>query len=202
MSEIQSVCVYCGSFPGNDPLYREAGKTVGLAIAEAGLRLVYGGGTKGVMGAVSSAAMGAGAKVTGIIPEFLMAKEATEEALETLDELVVTQDMHERKHLMFERADAFITLPGGIGTVEEIIEIMTWGQLGRHHKPVLFGNIGGFWDPLLDLLEHMRKEGFIHSAHLVQPLVADRAEDIIPMIMGAGGAVEDLEGDRAVIGKM
>ena len=158
-------------------------------IAQAGLRLIYGGGTKGIMGAVADGALRAGGKVTGIIPRFLINKEATEAALGRLDELVVTENMHQRKHTMFEKSDAFVALPGGIGTVEEIVEIMTWAQLGHHRKPIVFGNIEGFWDPMLALIDHMRAEGFIHTAHLVKPLVVDQAEAIVPAILVAGSSV-------------
>jgi len=196
---LTSVCVYCGSSPGNDPAYLEAGKTLGRAIGEAGLRLVYGGGTKGIMGAVAEGTMEAGGKVIGIIPRFLMNKEATEKALGSLDELVVTEDMHERKHRMFEEADAFVTLPGGIGTLEEVIEIMTWAQLGQHTKPIVLANINGFWDPLSELLDHMRDAGFIHTGHRVRPLIVDTAAKIVPAILAAR---EHGEGDAAVIDRM
>jgi len=196
---LSSVCVYCGSSPGNDPAYLEAGRTLGRTIGEAGLRLVYGGGTKGIMGAVAEGAMSAGGKVTGIIPRFLMNKEATEKALGALDELVVTEDMHERKHRMFEESDAFVTLPGGIGTLEEVIEIMTWAQLGRHTKPIVLANINSFWDPLSTLLDHMRNAGFIHTGHRVKPLIVDAPGDIVPAILAAH---EHGEGDAAVIEKM
>lgn len=183
---IRSICVYCGSQPGRNPLYLEAGRALGKAIAEHGLRLVYGGGTRGIMGAVASGVMSHGGRVLGIIPEFLMDKEASKHSLSALTEVVVTQDMHQRKHRMFEESDAFVTLPGGIGTLEEIVEIMTWAQLGRHRKPMVFANINGFWDPMLSLINHMRGQGFIHTSHLVQPLVIDRAEDIVPAILAAG----------------
>ena len=185
MSTIRSICVYCGSSPGRGEVYLEAGRLLGRSIASSGLRLVYGGGTKGIMGAVAAGARGAGGKVMGIIPRFLMNTEATESALARLDELVVTEDMHERKHRMFEESDAFVALPGGIGTVEEIVEIMTWAQLGRHRKPIVYGNIDGFWNPMLKLIDHMRAEGFVHTAHLVQPLVVDTAEGIVPAILEA-----------------
>ena len=113
--------------------------------------------SKGIMGAVADGALRAGGKVTGIIPRFLMTKEATQAALQRLDELVVTENMHQRKHTMFEKSDAFVALPGGIGTVEEIIEIMTWAQLGHHRKPIVFANIEGFWNPMLAL--HRPHEG-------------------------------------------
>jgi uncharacterized protein (TIGR00730 family) len=203
MNTIRSVCVYCGSSPGKGELYMKAGQVLGRAIAKAGLELIYGGGGKGIMGAVADGAQRAGGKVTGIIPRFLMTKEATQAALQRLDELVVTDNMHQRKHMMFEKSDAFVALPGGIGTVEEIIEIMTWAQLGHHRKPIVFGNIGGFWNPMLALLDHMRSEGFIHTGHLVQPLVIDTAEAIVPAILVAGSSDgTPAEGEQAVIDKM
>ncbi|GHD06899.1 TIGR00730 family Rossman fold protein [Tianweitania populi] len=199
MSSIQSVCVYCGSSTGRSPIYIESGEALGTALAAAGLRLIYGGGTRGIMGAVSAAAVAAGGKVTGIIPTFLLSKEAKDGAPSGLDELHVVDTMHVRKHMMFERSDAFVALPGGIGTVEEIIEIMTWGQLGQHRKPMIFANIDGFWEPMRALIDHMTAEGFIHSAHQVRPIFVDKVEDIIPAIVAAGNASE---GDEAVIEQM
>ncbi|SMH43794.1 TIGR00730 family Rossman fold protein [Mesorhizobium australicum] len=201
MSTIRSICVYCGSSPGRGETYLEAGRALGRSIASHGLRLVYGGGTKGIMGAVASGTREAGGKVMGIIPRFLMNKEATESALERLDELVITDDMHQRKHRMFEESDAFVALPGGIGTVEEIVEIMTWAQLGRHRKPIVYGNIGGFWNPMLTLIDHMRAEGFVHTAHLVQPLVVDTADGIVPAILDAAEPGRTA-GDEAVIERL
>lgn len=184
--EIRNICVYCGSQPGRDPSHLAAGRLLGKAIADHGMRLVYGGGMRGIMGAVASGVMSNGGKVLGIIPEFLMDKEASKHELTALTEVVVTSDMHERKHRMFAEADAFVTLPGGIGTLEEIVEIMTWAQLGRHRKPMVFANINGFWNPMLALLDHMRDQGFIHTSHLVHPLVIDHAADIVPAIVAAG----------------
>ena len=198
MSSIQSVCVYCGSSTGRSPIYMESGEALGTALATAGLRLIYGGGTRGIMGAVSAAAVAAGGKVTGIIPTFLLSKEAKDGTPNGLDELHVVDTMHVRKHMMFEKSDAFVALPGGIGTVEEIIEIMTWGQLGQHRKPMIFANIDGFWEPMRALIEHMTAEGFIHSVHQVRPIFVDRVEDIIPAILAAG---RPSEGDAAVIAK-
>ncbi|MGX7872169.1 LOG family protein [Mesorhizobium sp. ORM6] len=203
MNTIRSVCVYCGSSPGRDEMYAKAGHLLGRSIARAGLRLVYGGGTKGIMGAVAEGALKAGGKVTGIIPRFLINREATETALDRLDELLITDNMHERKHRMFEKSDAFVALPGGIGTVEEIVEIMTWAQLGHHRKPIVFGNIGGFWDPMLALLDHMTAEGFIHTAQRVKPLVVNDPEAIVAAIMVAGSSVDaPTEGVQSVIDKM
>ena len=203
MNTIRSICVYCGSSPGKGEAYLKAGHVLGRSMALAGLQLVYGGGTRGIMGAVADGALRAGGNVTGIIPQFLMDKEATRSALQRLDELIVTDNMHQRKHTMFEKSDAFVALPGGIGTVEEIIEIMTWGQLGHHRKPIVFGNIGGFWDPMLALLDHMRAEGFIHTSHLVDPLVVDTAEAIVPAILAAAAADgAPMEGVSSVIDNM
>ncbi|MGX8831277.1 LOG family protein [Brucella abortus] len=200
MFEIRSICVYCGSSTGQNPLYREAGLALGRSIAEHGIRLVYGGGTRGIMGAVAQGVMEAGGEVTGIIPTFLLDKEASFERTKELSELIIVDDMHERKHLMFQRSDAFVTLPGGIGTVEEIVEMMTWAQLGKHRKPMVFANINNFWQPMLALLDHMRAEGFIHTAHQVQPLIVDKAEDIVPAIIAANGRRK--AGDLEIIGKM
>jgi uncharacterized protein (TIGR00730 family) len=203
MNTIRSVCVYCGSSPGGDSAYVEAGHQLGRSIARAGLRLVYGGGTKGIMGAVAQGTLKAGGKVLGIIPRFLMNKEATESALGQLDELVVTDNMHQRKHRMFEESDAFVALPGGIGTVEEIIEIMTWAQLGHHRKPIVFVNIKNFWDPMLALIDHMAAEGFIHTAHKVKPLVVASAEAVVPAILSAVSADHTpTGGENTVIDKM
>jgi uncharacterized protein (TIGR00730 family) len=203
MSTIRSICVYCGSSPGNSPIYLEAGRTLGRTIAESGLTLVYGGGLKGIMGAVAGGTIEAGGNVTGIIPRFLIRKEAGDEAgLDHLDEVILTEDMHERKHAMFERSDAFVALPGGIGTVEEIVEIMTWAQLGRHEKPMVFGNVAGFWNPMLALIDHMKAEGFIHSQHMVRPLVVTEAARIVPAILEAARQTADAAGDQTIIERM
>lgn len=200
MKTIDSICVYCGSSPGQNGAYVEAGHRLGRAIAEAGLRLVYGGGTRGIMGAVSQGAIEAGGKVTGIIPRFLIDKEAPDNG-EALDELIVTDNMHQRKHAMFEKSDAFVTLPGGIGTLEEIVEMMTWAQLGHHAKPMVFGNIDGFWSPMIGLIDHMKAQGFIHTANKVKPLVIDAIDDIVPAILAASREVQPEAAD-AVIEKL
>lgn len=203
MNTIRSICVYCGSSVGRDETYLRAGRALGRSIARSGLRLVYGGGTKGIMGAVSEGTLQAGGAVLGIIPRFLMNKEASERDLERLSELVVTDNMHQRKHLMFEQSDAFVALPGGIGTVEEIVEIMTWAQLGHHRKPIVFGNVNGFWNPMMALMEHMTAEGFIHTAQRVRPLVVDDPETIVPAILAAVSVTGiPAEGDEAVLDKL
>ena len=200
--QIRSVCVYCGSQPGRDQSFMDAGRILGKSIAENHLNLVYGGGTKGIMGAVASGVLSHGGRVTGIIPEFLMDMEATRHSLGQLSELIITPDMHERKHKMFERSDAFVTLPGGIGTLEEIVEVMTWAQLGRHRKPIVLVNINGFWDPLMKLIHHMADSGFIHTAHLVQPLVIDAADEVVPALLAHWAGQVDRDGDDGIIAKL
>ena len=199
---IRRICVYCGSRPGVDPDYMRAGKALGEAIATSGYGLVYGGGTKGIMGAVAEGVLENNGHVMGIIPEFLVDMEATRDQLEALDELLITPDMHVRKHTMFERADAFIALPGGIGTLEEIVEIMTWAQLGRHNKPMILGNIGGFWQPMIELMDHMLKEGFLHTSHQVRPQLIDHVSDMIPAIEALWNESAVSDGQESLISKM
>ena len=165
------------------------------------MRLVYGGGTKGLMGAVAAGAMEAGGKVLGIIPRFLVTKEASAAGLNALTELIVVDNMHQRKHALFENSDAFIALPGGIGTVEEIVEVMTWAQLGKHEKPMVFANINQFWQPMLTMIEHMKGEGFIHSGHLMRPLVIDQVEDILPAILRSAKKPNS-KGDAEIIDRL
>src|ERR1700728_981211 len=185
MNKIRAVCVYCGSSPGNDAAYVEAGERLGSALAAAGVRLIYGGGTTGVMGAVAHGTLSAGGEIGAIIPRFLIDRETPKAALTRFNDVTITQTMHERKHKMFERSDAFVALPGGIGTVEEIVEIMTWAQLGLHRKPIVLVNIKGFWAPMMAMRDHIRSVGFLHRDHLLQPIIVDRAEDVIPAIVAA-----------------
>ncbi|MDR6757343.1 uncharacterized protein (TIGR00730 family) [Mycoplana sp. BE70] len=199
---IRAICVYCGSQPGRDSAYINAARTLGQSMAANHLRLVYGGGTKGIMGAVASGVLAGGGRVTGIIPQFLIDMEATRHSLGQLSELIVTADMHERKHKMFERADAFVALPGGIGTLEEIVEIMTWAQLGRHRKPIVFANIGGFWDPMLKLMRHMADAGFVHAAHLVQPIVIDEPDQIVPALIDHWSGTVERGGEAGIIARL
>jgi uncharacterized protein (TIGR00730 family) len=182
MNKIRTVCVYCGSGPGTNPHFMEAAIALGKALAENGIRLVYGGGSIGLMGAVATSVLDHGGSVTGIIPDFLTTRE---NALTRVQEMIVTPDMHERKRLMFERSDAFVALPGGIGTLEELVEQLTWQQLGRHSKPVLLANIDGFWEPLLALLAHMRATEFIRPSLAVNILKAERVADILPRLRAA-----------------
>jgi hypothetical protein len=182
MSKIKTVCVYCGSGPGTNPRFLEAASALGKAFAENGIRLVYGGGSIGLMGTLATSVLDHGGAVTGIIPDFLTSRE---NALTRVQEMIVTPDMHERKRLMFERSDAFVALPGGIGTLEELVEQLTWQQLGRHTKPILLANIDGFWEPLLALLAHMRATQFIRPTLPVDILKAERVEDVLPRLRAA-----------------
>jgi uncharacterized protein (TIGR00730 family) len=182
MGVLRSICVYCGSGLGANGAYAEAAHILGRDMARVGIRLVYGGGSIGLMGTMARAVLDGGGEVTGIIPRFLQRRE---HPMSGLTELVVTEDMHERKMLMFERADAFVALPGGVGTLEELVEQMTWAQLGQHQKPVLLVNIEGFWDPLVHLLEQMRRERFIRSGMEVNCLVAETAEEVVPLLKKA-----------------
>ena len=188
MTKIKTVCVYCGSGPGTNPRYIESAKALGKTFAENGVRLVYGGGSLGMMGAIATSALDHGGVVIGIIPDFLTARE---NALTRVQEMIVTPDMHERKRLMFERSDAFVALPGGIGTLEELVEQLTWQQLGRHSKPVLLANIDGFWEPLLNLLAHMRATQFIRSGLNIDILKAERVEDVLPRLRAAAARIPE-----------
>jgi uncharacterized protein (TIGR00730 family) len=179
---IQNICVYCGSAAGSDPLYEEAAVKFGRALALARIGLVYGGGGTGLMGAVARATLDNGGQVTAIIPEFLTQRD---ELVTEAQTQIVVPDMHTRKRLMFEQADAFVALPGGIGTLEELVEQLTWLQLERHTKPVVIADIAGFWRPLLALFAHMRERRFIQPAFEVRYLVAEASEDILPMIEAA-----------------
>jgi uncharacterized protein (TIGR00730 family) len=190
MSKINAVCVYCGSSPGTDPAFVEAAKAFGKILAREGVRLVYGGGSVGLMGALANAVLEHGGEATGIIPEFLTKRERPRQIAQ---ELIVTRDMHERKRTMFERADGFVALPGGIGTLEELVEQMTWVQLGRHKKPILIANINSYWDPLLTLIDHMRTQQFMPPSMRVDVLVAKRVEDILPQMREATRDVAEVE---------
>jgi uncharacterized protein (TIGR00730 family) len=182
MSAIRNVCVYCGSSAGDDARFGDAAEELGRALAAGGVGLVYGGGGEGLMGRLARATLAADGYVTGVIPSFLIRKE---HALTAAHEVLVVDSMHERKQAMFDRADAFVALPGGIGTLEELVEQLTWAQLNRHMKPILIADIGGFWRPLLALFAHMHIEGFIREGFDMRYLVAERIEDVLPMLRAA-----------------
>jgi uncharacterized protein (TIGR00730 family) len=201
MATVTSICVFCGSSTGTNPLYSAAAETLGAAMAKAGLRLVYGGGSIGLMGAVARSVLEHGGQVTGIIPEFLLRREIM---LDGVDDFHIVPDMHTRKRMMFEQSDAFVALPGGIGTLEELVEQMTWAQLGRHAKPIVLADIGGFWEPLTDLLSHMSAEAFIRPGHEVKYALASTAEDILPLVLSTAEKLSAaaLEGDRQALERM
>jgi len=198
MSEIRNICVYCGSSDGRDPAFKSAADEFGRLLAENGVGLVYGGGSLGLMGTIARAVLRHGGRVTGIIPEFLTVRE---KMLRDVQDLIVTHDMHERKKLMFEKSDGFVALPGGIGTLEETVEMLTWGQLGQHAKPVALANIKGYWDPLCELLSHMRSENFIRKDMDVGYIVVDAIEDLIPRIRAAAAAIPAPELTEAEVGE-
>jgi uncharacterized protein (TIGR00730 family) len=172
MAAISRVCVYCGSAGAVDARYREAASELGEALATAGIEVVFGGGRIGLMGLLADAALAAGGTVTGIIPGLLRDAELAHPGV---SELVITASMHDRKRLMAERADAFAVLPGGIGTLDEMFEIITWRQLGLHDKPIFLVDVGGYWQPLRRLLDHLAEQGF------TKPLVP-RLLEIVPTV--------------------
>jgi len=184
---LRNICVYCGSGSGNKPIFAEAARTLGRSLAEHGIGLVYGGGSLGLMGEVATATLAHGGTVTGIIPAFLTERE---QMLKDADELIVTADMHERKRLMFEKSDAFVALPGGVGTLEELVEQLTWSQLGQHQKPIIVANIDGFWSTFLDLLAHMKANAFIRPGLDVHFNVVHEADKIVPAAIAAVEAAE------------
>ena len=175
---VDSVCLYCGSSNDADPAFLAAAGEVGRHFAANGVRLVYGGGGVGLMGAAARAAHGAGGRVLGIIPEFLTDREGVYGAVET----VVVRDMPTRKLRMFEESDAFVVLPGGIGTLEEIIELLSWKRLNLHRKPVVFLNIQGFWDPLFELFRHTIDARLTPETFTRAYIAVDRVEAILPSL--------------------
>ena len=179
MGVIGSVCVYCGSSPGVDPRHVEVAAELGRVLAAAGVRLVYGGGSVGVMGALADAVLAEGGRVVGVLPRGLFRREVAHQGLTELHEV---GSMHERKQLMFDLADAFVALPGGLGTLEELAEVTTWAQLGIHAKPIAVLDVGGFWTPLLDFLDSLVVEGFLPETSrqlILQVEAVDRLLDAL-----------------------
>ena len=188
-----AICIYCGSSPGTDPAYMESAREIGTLIAERGLKLVYGGGDVGLMGAAADAALAAGGEVIGVIPQDILDKEVGHGGI---TELHAVDSMHARKMKMASLSDAFIALPGGIGTLEEIIEVLTWSQLGFHTKACGVLNINGFFDPLFQLLDHMVDKRFLKPEHRDQLLVADSVEVIVDAVLSHKGVAVDKWMDR------
>ena len=178
-SRLDSVCVYCGSSNAADPAFLNDAKALGEAIAAAGMRLVYGGGGVGLMGACAQSAHDAGGRVLGVIPDFLRGRERPLQDVET----VVVDNMHERKMMMFDKADGFVVLPGGIGTLEEVIELLSWRRLALHEKPVVFYSPRGYWEPLFRLFDHMITERLLHPDADNDWRAVDRIEDVLPALV-------------------
>lgn len=178
VKSMKSLCVYCGSRAGDDPAFAEAATFIGKEAARLGWRIVYGGGKLGLMGTTAGAARDAGGDVFGIIPDFLVDMEGV---LPGVDHVIV-KTMHERKMRMFDESDAILTLPGGIGTLEEVVETLSWARLALHRKPIIILNMGGFWTPLKELFEHVVGRGFAAPELLNDMVYVDRAEDVFPML--------------------
>jgi len=175
---LSSVCVYCASSSAVAAEFTSAAESLGVILARENLRLVYGGGGVGLMGACARAAHAAGGRVLGVIPHFLTSHERPLKMVDT----VVVNSMHERKMMMFEEADAFAILPGGIGTLEEVIELLSWRRLGLHAKPIVFLNLSGFWTPLFELLEHIVQQDLVPEEFRECWRSVDRVEDIVPSL--------------------
>ena len=178
---VDSVCVFCGSSDLADPAFLEAAGQLGEALAQSGLKLIYGGGGVGLMGACARAAQAAGGEVLGIIPDFLIGREM---ALESVNHVVVG-NMHERKMLMFQSADAFVVLPGGVGTLEEVVELLSWRRLDLHAKPVVFYSPGGFWRPLFDLFRHTVDARLTPPQFMNAWTTVERIDEVVPLLREA-----------------
>ena len=182
MTELHRICVFCGSSTGSEPAYLEAAEELGTALARAGIRLVYGGGAIGLMGAVADACLAAGGEVTGVIPVGLFRREVGHTGL---TELIEVESLHERKQIMYELADAFVALPGGLGTLEELAEVLTWTQLGLLSKPVALLDVGGFWASLVEWLTGSVEAGFVRPEHAAALRVVDRPAEILSVLSAA-----------------
>jgi uncharacterized protein (TIGR00730 family) len=182
MTDLRAVCVFCGSSDPADPRYRDAARALGALVARRGLGLVYGGGSVGLMGELADAALGHGGRVTGVIPKSLWAREINHTGLTELHEV---GSMHERKRLMYDKSDAFIALPGGLGTLEELAEIATWSQLGLHSKPVALLDVDGFWEPLVTLLDQMVSTGLLTPASRALIRRTRSAEEALTVLAAA-----------------
>jgi uncharacterized protein (TIGR00730 family) len=192
-----SVCLFCGSSDATDPAYLTAARDFGLTLAREDVRLVYGGGGVGLMGAAAKAVHAAGGKVLGVMPDFLRRREVIYDEVET----VVVSTMHERKRIMFEQSDAFAVFPGGIGTLEEVVELLSWRRLELHRKPILFFNPNGFWQPFFELIRHTADEKLTPPWVADTWLTADRVEGVLPAIRAALAEAEATNG-AAVSQKM
>jgi len=182
VAKIDSVCVFCGSKFGNDPAWARAADRLGVLLAEAGIRLVYGGGRIGLMGVVAQSVKRAGGRVSGVIPDFMIKLEVADTGI---TDLVVVDSMHERKRRMFELADGFVILPGGLGTLDETFEIVTWKQLRQHSKPIVVLNVNGYWSPFADLVRAIVAGGFAHPAVADLFTLVETPEAVLPALRAA-----------------
>jgi uncharacterized protein (TIGR00730 family) len=179
MARVHSICVFCGSRIGKDPAHKVAAEEAGRAIASNGSRLIYGGGGVGLMCVTADAALAVGGAVIGVIPQFLKSREAGHEGL---DDLIVTDGMHDRKQIMFNLADAFLILPGGVGTMDETMEILTWKQLGSHSKPIVLVDLGGYWRPLIAAMTQAVDRGFMGEDTIALIDIVDTVEEGMAVI--------------------
>lgn len=182
MTKIKSACVYCGSSSTSNPLYDAPTIDLGQSLAKSGITLVYGGGSPGLMGKVANSCMDAGGKVIGIIPDHILKLEVRHNQL---TELHVVDNMHTRKMMMAEKADAFVIMPGGLGTLDEAFEIMTWKYLGVHNKPIIIANIDGYWDPLIALIQHMHNNNFLREDHMKTFTEAKSVQEVMNLLLSA-----------------
>jgi len=185
---MKQVCVFCGSSAGRDPAHREAAEGLGRLLARRGMGLVFGGGHVGLMGVVADAVLEAGGKAVGVIPRGLQARELGHRGL---DELRVVESMHERKATMAELADGFVALPGGMGTLEETTEVLTWAQLGIHRKPVGLLDVRGYWRPLVTFLDHAVREGFLRQDHRAMVLVEEDPAELLERMLRYRSPVQE-----------
>lgn len=184
MTKPQAVCVYCGASPGCDASYLDVARLMGGILGRNKVELIYGGGSLGLMGATAQSALEAGGRVTGIIPKFLREVEVQ---LDDVSELIVTSTMHERKIMMFDRSDAFVALPGGMGTLEEVVEVLSWAHLNQHKKPVILVNTHGFWRPLITLFEHMIEREFLKPKTKNLWTLVETPDQVLPAIERLAG---------------
>ena len=191
---LNSVCVYCGSNTGERIAYREAARDLGHALAEAEIRLVYGGGSIGLMGEVAKSVLDNGGNVTGIIPTFLNELEV---GMTGLDKLILTENMHDRKAQMADLSDGFVVLPGGLGTLDETFEIITWRQLKLHNKPIVLVNVEGYWDHFVHLVEWQVREGFVKQQFLELFQVVSSIEEVLPALLTQPSGDGDFVGERS-----
>lgn len=193
MSKIKSACVYCGSSATSNPVFDDPTIELGKSLAEAGITLVYGGGSPGLMGKVANSCMDAGGAVIGIIPDHILKLEVRHN---DLTELHIVDNMHTRKMMMADKSDAFVIMPGGLGTLDEAFEIMTWKYLGVHNKPVIVANIDGYWDPLLDLIKHMNVHRFVREEHMNTYVEAKTIKEVMDILLSTEKSTTPMKTDK------